>query len=76
MTLISFAQIKHACMHAKFRLIAPTHSKDIFMSTYAVILSWIQLYVVDEARVIFLKSKNFKILTKKVLILQRRLIVG
>ena len=63
-------------MHAKFRLIAPTHLKDIFMSTYAVILSWIQLYVVDEARVIFLKSKNFKILSNKVLISQRKVVVG
>ena len=76
MPLIWFSQFNHTCIYAKFRSIAPTHSKDIFMSTYAVILSWIQLYVVDEARVIFLKSKNFKILTKKVLISQRRLIVG
>ena len=76
MTLISFAQIKHACMHAKFRLIAPTHSKFKSMSIYVVVLSLLHFCVVDAARVIFLKSRNFKILTNKVLISQRRVVVG
>ena len=78
MTLISFVQIIHTCMHTKFRLSKTIHSNVRAMSTYVVVLSWMQHYVVDEARVIFLKSRNFKILTKKIKILisQRRIVVG
>ena len=76
MTLISFVQITHTCIHTKFRLSTTIHSNIIVMTSYEVILSWMQHYVVDKARVIFLKSKNFKILTKKVLISQRKLVVG
>ena len=76
MTLISFVQIIHTWMHTKFRLYTTVHSKVIVMTSYEVILSWMQHYVVDEARVIFLKSKNFKILTRKVLISRRKLVVG
>ena len=76
MTLICFAHINHTCMHAKFRSSATIHSRVRAMSTYAVVLSRPQHYVVDATRVIFVKSRNFKILTKKVLISQRRLVVG
>ena len=76
MTLISIVQINHTCMHTKFRLSTTIHLKEIIMTIYEVILSWMQHYVVDAARVIFLKSRNFKILTKKVLISQRRVVVG
>ena len=71
-----FAQIKHTCMHTKVRLSTSVHLKNIIMASYEAILSWMQLYVVDAARVILLKSRNFKFLTKKVLISQRRLVVG
>ena len=76
MTLISFAQINHTCVHAKFRSSTTIHLNVRAMSIYVVVLSRLQHYVVDAARVIFLKSRNFKILTKKVLISQRRLVVG
>ena len=75
MTLISFLQIDHTCLHAKFRLSTTIRSKDFVMTSYEAILSWMQHYVVDGTRVIFLKSRNFKILTKKFLITQRRLVV-
>ena len=76
MTLISFLQIDHTCLHAKFRLSTTIRLKDFVMTSYEAILSWMQHYVVDATRVIFLKSRNFKILTKKALISQRRLVVG
>ena len=76
MTLISFLQIDHTCLHAKFRLSTTIRSKDFVMTSYEAILSWMQHYVVDAARVNFLKSRIFKILTKKFLISQRRLVVG
>ena len=76
MTLISFVQIDHTCLHTKFRLSTTIRLKDFVMTSYEAILSWMQHYVVDAARVIFLKSRIFKILTKKVLISQRRLVVG
>ena len=76
MTLISFVQIDHMCLHTKFRFSTTIRSNDFVMTIYEAILSWLQHYVVDAARVNFLKSRIFKILTKKVLISQRRLIVG
>ena len=76
MTLISFLQIDHTCLHTKFRLSMTICSKDFVMTSYEAILSWMQHYVVDAARVNFLKSRIFKILTKKFLISQRRLVVG
>ena len=64
MTLISFLQIDHTCLHAKFRLSTTIRSNDFVMTIYEAILSWLQHYVVDAARVNFLKLRNFKILSK------------
>ena len=58
MALISFIYTANTWMHAKFRWAILTHYGEIHSQSYVVILSRILLYVINSARVNFLKFVN------------------